>query len=62
MNQMVNYVLVLGLFLVFINPILAEPVPEAESNAEPEGNGVSSLKYQTFIIFFQFIRILIKEM
>ena len=51
MKKMVNYVFVLGLFLVFINPILAEPVPEAESNAEPEGNGVSSLKYQPFIIF-----------
>ena len=51
MKQMVNYLVFLGLFLAFMNPILAEPMPEGESNAEPEGNGVSSLEYQPFIIF-----------
>ena len=33
-----------------MNPILAEPIPEAEGG-DSEANGVSSLKYQPFIIF-----------
>ena len=51
MKQIINYLVFLGLFLAFMNPILAEPLPEGESDAEQGGNGVSSLKYQPFIIF-----------
>ena len=59
MKQMVNYLVFLGLFLAFMNPILAEPIPEAEGGDSE--NGVSSLKYQPFIIFTTFFTFLLSK-